>query len=347
VLVVAAVVVVFLWVVRGVLTSFVVAAVVAYAFNPLINTLTARTRLRRIWCVAFPYLVGWGVVVWALTRYIPILNLETQQLATSIGVLIPDLYQRYANNIQQFNLFGVTINVQQQVAEAAAGFADLTRTLGRQSVSFAGNLFDTVTQLFTFNVALFYLLLDGRRLAPFLRERVPAPYHAEVVALGRKMDSVLGRYLRAQLLLITIMAVASFVALTVLGVRFSVILAIMAGFLEIFPIIGPTAAITLVSAVALVQHDNQFGLPQLSFVIIVALVFFIMRQVEDYLVIPNIVGHVVQLHPLVILFALFCGGAVAGVLGMFLAVPLTGALRILAGYIYAKLVDREWLIASG
>jgi predicted PurR-regulated permease PerM len=338
-LVMATTVVVFLAAVRGVLTPFVVAAVVAYASNPIINWLVARTRLKRIWCVVLPYLLGWGLVILALTRYIPILNEETQQLANSITVLIPDLYQRYANNMQQFNLFGVTINVQQQVAAAAAGFADLTRSLGRQTVSFAGGLLDTVTQLFTFNIALFYLLLDGRRLAPFLRDRLPVHYRGEVLGLSLKVDNVLGRYLRAQLLLISIMAVASFIALTILDVRFSVVLALAAGFLEIFPIIGPTAAISLVSLVALVQHDNRFGLPQVSFVIIVALVFFIMRQIEDYLVIPNIVGHVVQLHPVVILFALFCGGAIAGVLGMFLAVPLTGALRILIGYLYRKLVD--------
>ncbi len=150
---------------------------------------------------------------------------------------------------------------------------------------------------------------------------------------------MLGRYLRAQLLLIAIMAVASFIALTVLGVRFSVLLALVAGFLEIFPIIGPTAAISLVSLVALVQHDNHFGLDQLGFVIVVALTFFIMRQIEDYLVIPNIIGHVVSLHPVVILFVLFCGSAVGGLLGMFLAVPLTGALKIVVGYLYGKMIE--------
>jgi predicted PurR-regulated permease PerM len=337
--VVAGAAVLFLLVVRGVLTPFVWAIVVAYALSPLVDWLVVRTGARRIVCVALPYLLGWGLLVWALTSYIPILNAETQQLATNISVLLPELYQRYANNMQQLTLFGVTINVQQQVADAAAGFAEATRTLGRQSVSFAGSVLDTITQLFTFNIALFYLLLDGRRLGPFVEQRLPPPYHAELVTLGRRVDTVLGRYLRAQLLLISIMACASFVALTILDVRFSVLLALVAGFMEIFPIIGPTAAITLVSVVAFVQHDNRFGLPQVSFVIIVALIFFIMRQLEDYLVIPNIVGHVVQLHPVVILFALFCGASVAGVLGMFLAVPLTGALKILLGYLHDKVVE--------
>lgn len=329
----------FLFAARSVLQPFIGAAVVAYAFSPLVDWLVSRTRLRRVWCVALPYLLGWGLVVWAISGYVPILNLETRQLATSVGQLIPDLYQRYANNVQQFNIFGVTINVQQQVADAAASFADATRNLGRQTVAFAGGALDTITQLFTFNIALFYLLLDGHRLGAFVEERLPPRYRAELVALGGQVDFVLGRYLRAQLLLIAIMAVASFIALTVLGVRFSVLLALVAGFLEIFPIIGPTAAISLVSLVALVQHDNHFGLDQLGFVIVVALTFFIMRQIEDYLVIPNIIGHVVNLHPVVILFVLFCGSAVGGLLGMFLAVPLTGALKIVVGYLYGKMIE--------
>ncbi len=330
-------VVAFLLVVRDVLLPFVSALVVAYAFSPLVDWLMTRTGLRRIWCVALPYLFGWGLFAWALITYIPILNIETQQLATSIGTLIPDLYQRYTNNLQQFNIFGITINVQQQVADAATGFADATRVLGRQSVSFLGGFLGTVTTAFTFNIALFYLLLDGHRLAPYVDERLPAPYHAELKALGIRINSVLGRYLRAQLVLIAIMAVASFIVLTVLGVRFAVILALVAGFLEIFPIIGPAAAITLVSVVALIQNENRLGLPQVSFVIVVALILFILRQIEDYVVIPNIVGHVVQLHPVVILFALFCGSSIAGVLGMFLAVPLTGALKIVVSYLYEKL----------
>jgi predicted PurR-regulated permease PerM len=64
-----------------------------------------------------------------------------------------------------------------------------------------------------------------------------------------------------------------------------------------------------------------------------------MRQLEDYLVIPNVVGHAVKLHPVVILFALLCGATIGGILGMFLAVPVTGALKVLGSYAYDRLVE--------
>ncbi|GAC1438730.1 MAG: AI-2E family transporter [Chloroflexota bacterium] len=336
---VVAALLVFLLSVRSVLTPFATAVVVAYAFNPLVDWLVVRARLRRVWCVALPFLLGWGLLVWALVHYIPILNRETEQLATSISTVFPDLYQRFTNSVAQISVFGITINIQQQLTDAAAGFAEFTRSLGRQAVPFAGGFLDTLTQVFTFNIALFYLLLDGHRLGSFLGTRLPPHYHAELTGLAGRVDAVLGRYLRAQLLLIAIMAIASFIVLTVLGVRFAVPLALLAGFLEIFPIIGPTAAISLVSLVSFLQYENRFGLQQVTFALVVALIFFIMRQLEDYLVIPNIVGHVVNLHPVVILFVLFCGGHLAGILGMFLAVPITGALRIVLAYLYGKLLE--------
>ena len=68
-----------------------------------------------------------------------------------------------------------------------------------------------------------------------------------------------------------------------------------------------------------------------------ALIFFILRQIEDYAVIPNVVGHAVNLHPALILFAVAVGATFGGALGLFLAVPLTGALKVLGSYLYQKL----------
>ncbi len=149
------------------------------------------------------------------------------------------------------------------------------------------------------------------------------------------MNYVLRQYMQAQLILIAIMGTASFVVLTIMNVRFAIALAPIVGLLEIFPIIGPFAAITMVTVMALFSTP-PFGLSTTASAIIVCLIFFIMRQIEDYAVIPNIVGHAVKLHPALILFAVASGTTLGGPLGLFLAVPVTGALRVLAAHIYQK-----------
>jgi predicted PurR-regulated permease PerM len=197
---------------------------------------------------------------------------------------------------------------------------------------------ESLLRFLTFLISTTYLLLDGPRLRHWLGERIPPRQRDEVRALGTRVDAVLSEYLRAEVILVAIMSIASLIALTVLGVRFAVILAPLVGFLEIFPIIGPIFAIAMVTLMALVSPPN-FGLSHASYAVIVALVFFIMRQLEDYLVIPNVVGHAVKLHPVVILFALLCGATIGGILGMFLAVPVTGALKVLGSYAYDRLVE--------
>jgi len=202
----------------------------------------------------------------------------------------------------------------------------------------ASNAIGTLLRVFSFAIATFYLLLDAPRLGRWLTSRVPERYRDETVMVVNRVNGVLSDFLRAEAILILIMGVASFVALSILGVRFAVLLAPVVGFLEIFPIIGPFFAITMVTVVALVGPPG-FGLSRVGFAVVVALVFFVMRQLEDYLVIPRVLGHAVKLHPVVILFALLCGASIGGILGMFLAVPVTGAVRVLGGYVYDRLVE--------
>ncbi|HWE60089.1 MAG TPA: AI-2E family transporter, partial [Chloroflexota bacterium] len=179
-------------------------------------------------------------------------------------------------------------------------------------------------------------LLDAPRIGAYFARAIPARHRDEVLVVAREVDDCLTQYLRAEALLILIMGTVSFIVLTIFGVRFAIILAPIVGILEIFPIIGPFAAITLVTLVAIFSPPN-FGLTHTSFALVVALVFFILRQIEDYAVIPNVVGHAVQLHPALILFAVAVGASIGGALGLFVAVPVTGALKVLGTYLYQKL----------
>jgi predicted PurR-regulated permease PerM len=193
-----------------------------------------------------------------------------------------------------------------------------------------------IAQFLLFLIVTFYLSVDAPNIGAKLAAIIPNRYRAEILEVGKQMDHVLSQYLRAQLILIALMSVASFIVLSLMGVRFALILAPIVGVLEIFPVIGPFAAITGVTLIALLSPPN-YGLSHTGSALIVALAFFILRQVEDYAVIPNVIGHAVRLHPVLILFAVTAGATIGGALGLFLAVPITGALRVLAIYLYRKM----------
>jgi hypothetical protein len=166
-------------------------------------------------------------------------------------------------------------------------------------------------------------------------------YRNETRNLVLRVDTVLGAYIKGQFLLIGIMSVASFVVLEILQVHYSVALAIMVGVLELIPFVGPYLAIGICSAVAFFQDTHAFGLPPVVVVIILIVALFILRQLEDYVVIPNVIGRIVELPPLLVIFSVVAGAALLGPMGLLLAVPVVATLKIIVGYLYYKIVDAD------
>ena len=138
-------------------------------------------------------------------------------------------------------------------------------------------------------------------------------------------------------MLIVIMSVTTFIGLSIIGIPFAVILAIATGFLELIPVFGPIIAATPPIIIALFTSNN-FGWPGWVAALVVAGMYTVLRQLEDYLVIPNVVGRVVRVHPLVALFAIFAGLQIWGVTGMVVALPVAGVARVLLGYAYRRTV---------
>lgn len=327
----------FLFAVHTVLRPFIWAAVACYILSPVVATVQRRFKLRHGVSVGIVLLVLLGLAGWGTVAAIPVLRSDVSSLSDSLTSL-NSVLTAYLPNQGTPSILGIPIQVTDLVRTAQVTITDLPHMVLRGGFSVASTAINTLLRFLTFLIATFYLLLDAPRLGVWLTRRLPPSSREETIDLARRVNAVWSEYLRAEVILILIMSTASLIALTLLGVHFALLLAPIVGFLEIFPIIGPFFAIALVSLVALIGPAN-YGLSHAGYTLLVALVFFVMRQFEDYLVIPNVVGHAVKLHPVVILFALLCGATIGGILGMFLAVPVTGALKVLGGYAYDRLVE--------
>ncbi len=175
---------------------------------------------------------------------------------------------------------------------------------------------------------------------------VPAPYRAEMRELGRSIDRVLGAYIRSQVILIVLMSVLTYIPLSLLGVKYALVLAIATGFLEVIPFVGPYTAAGSAMLVSLVQATTPWGWPNWLLAVVVGIIYLVLRQGEDHLIIPNLVGHIVKLHPIFVIFAILAGGHLGGALGLLIAVPLAATFRIILAYLYAKLVDSPMPVAE-
>jgi predicted PurR-regulated permease PerM len=135
------------------------------------------------------------------------------------------------------------------------------------------------------------------------------------------------------------MSAASFVGLEVLRVPGAVPIALATGALELLPLVGPFTAGALAVSVAYLNGTNPFGWSQVTYGIAVAVMYLLFREIEDYVVVPRVLGKAVKLHPLIVLFALVSGGLIAGLFGLLIAVPIAASLKIVGAYLYDKMVN--------
>jgi len=189
-----------------------------------------------------------------------------------------------------------------------------------------------------FIITFYFLLESGKYFATFSK-LLPAKIRPEIVGLAERINSTLGAYIRAQVVLIIIMSSASFIVLSVLKIKYALILSLATGILEVIPIIGPICATTIVTTVALFQTATPFGISHVLLALLVIGSYFVLRQMEDYFIIPNIASRFVHVHPVIGIFALIVGGSIGGVLGLFLAIPTAAIIKVLLGYLYQKLTE--------
>ena len=185
----------------------------------------------------------------------------------------------------------------------------------------AQTTFNLLLKIVIWFFATFYLLLNGRRSVEYLYRFVPDDRVAQARRMAGRIHIVLGRYMRGQLYLILIMSVASYIALSIFKVPYALPIAIGTGILEIIPFVGPIIAGTLASLVAL----STQGVGTMIGIIIT---YFVLREIEDQIIIPQVIGRVVHLDPVVTIFVVLAGEKVAGIIGVLMAVPLAAVVRV-------------------
>jgi predicted PurR-regulated permease PerM len=198
---------------------------------------------------------------------------------------------------------------------------------------------ESVLLFVTYLIVTFYLLLQADQIMEWVYGLVPAPYRAEIRGLGQQIDFVLGSYVRGTLLLIPIMSVLTYIALSILEIRYALVIAIASGILEIIPLIGPWSAASIAMAMALFQPTAPFGWENWVLALVVGGTYFVLRMFEDNFIIPHVVGHAVHLHPVLVLFAILAGGAIGGAFGLLVSIPVVAVVRLLLRYLYRKLID--------
>ena len=323
---------VFLFAERALLTPIVLGAIFAYLFNPIVNFFSEKIKLPRSLAVVIIYLILVSIVVAAATVLTRQFLAESDDIRNYITAFAASA-QKQIHTLPDF------------VRPTASDFIDaITKSKAVGSVSFLPFFPKAISRIVSFLIFVFsgyYFLKEGASMIEKGLTYIPAGYKVDIEILLRKINSVLGGYLRGQVFLVFLMAGATFISLSILGVRFALLIAIFSGFAEIVPVVGPIIAGALATLVVFITGTVNFGLSSIAGAGVVIAIYFILRHAEDYFVIPHVMGKITKLPPFVIFLSVIAGGHLWGIMGLILAVPIAAIIRILLEFFVDQTVEEE------
>ncbi len=310
------VVVYFLWNVRTIILWVVIAAVLATALEPAAQWLT-RHRVRRAFAAIIVSALAIAVVVGVLAVVITPLVLQSRQLVESI----PNVLRDVTKPDSPLGFLETRYHIVERVAHPKA--SDLRFLLGaRQSLTHAvTTTLSIVAAVLSVFVIMVLLLVEGPRTWAGFLALLGEDQRERVAVLGGRMQRAVGGYVRGNFLISLIAGSAAWVAMRILDVPHPAPLAVMVGILDIVPLIGATIGAVLCVIVALSQG---------WVIALILLVFFLVyQQVENNVLQPVVYSKTVALSPLTVLVASLAGAAIAGIVGVLIAIPLASAVYIL------------------
>lgn len=313
----------FVWGARQTLVAFLFAIFFAYLLDPLV-LLVGRTRIARgsrARAILVVYLLLGGAIGLVVYFAGPKLLHEGRSLATQFPALLEKVTSgQIAHQIGTRH--GWSWVTQERVQHFLAEHQDTILRWARDLGSRAAELATNAIWLLLIPILAVFFLRDGQQFANSIIETVNRRSQKQLLrGIFEDLDDMLASYIRAQLILAAISGVVYSVVLAAASVPYAFVLGAVGGMLEFIPMAGPfIAAVLIVGVSFLSAYSHVFWL-----------VVFLgcWRLLQDYVNAPRIMGHRVELHPLAALFAVLVGGEIAGIVGVYLSIPIVATLRIL------------------
>jgi predicted PurR-regulated permease PerM len=304
-----------------VLITFLFAIFFAYLLEAPVGRLQGWLRGSRNGAITVVYLILVAGLVLVLDLAAPPVIQEGQTLVRQV----PQLAQKIAEGQitrQVANAHGWSEATQERIQSYLMEHRGEIISASQELVLRAAQTLQNVWWLFLVPILAIFFLKDGREFGQRVIDSVENPRNRQIVAATlRQMNSMLGDFLRAQLLLSALAMVVITGVIWLLRVPYALALGPAAGALEFVPVVGPVLGGLLIIGVAFLAGYHHL--------LIVFIFLLIWRGLQDYVNSPRILGDKLKLHPLAVLFGVLAGGEVAGVIGVFLSIPVLATARIL------------------
>lgn len=328
-----------IWRFSVVLAPLIVAVIIAYLLNPLVNWLTQRTSLKRDMASAIVYIIFLLVLILIPSVGTPILVRQIQQLDIDVQEIVGQ-----ANETLNIEIFMPGFNID------LGSFTGLAASSLDGAATLAANLAVSIAEGFVWTIFIFvvgyYFLKDANKFTDWVDSWIPPAYLQEFKQLRRSLDFVWKSYFFGQVILALIVGIVIGTSTAILGIRSAVLLGIVAAILELIPNWGYGLSGAIGVLFAYFQGSTWIPLPYWAFVLLVGGFYFVMWQIDTNYLVPRIIGNRLNLSPAIVIVGIIAGASVGGALGLLLAAPTIASVRVLGSYIYRRLLDLEPYVLS-
>lgn len=313
-----------------ILPPLVVAGILYYLIDPLIDWLEAKFNIPRVWSISIVFILIFGLLIWTVVTLIPIIQSQISSLIHNIPSYWRDLQgmlNELSHNprLQKLHLtqnFSTT-KINHSLAQSWDGvlgsaFNNLTSAVGIVS--------NVVMILLTAPFVLFFMLKDDRQIKPLVLKYVPDRLKASIGVTLTEINGALSSYIRGQLTVAFWVAVMFAVGYLIAQVPYALLLGITAGFLNLIPYVG--SALGLIPAIILALINGH------GMIWSVIIVFAIEQTIETRVVSPLVVGNKMNMHPVTTIFVLLVSGGMFGLAGVIFGIPIFAILKIICSRIF-------------
>ena len=318
----------FVWLFNDILLPFVLGIAIAYLLNPTVQML-GRAGVNRQ-AATLVILAGFFfVMLVVLALIVPLLYRELVEFNDDLPGMIDKLQlwiEPYQKHIQGFlgqnNEDALALLKQNTKGALGAGTAVLSglKTGGAAVTSF-------VTVLIVAPIVAFFMMRECPKIIRWCKDLLPRQHMDTILDLFKKIDVKLSGFVRGQITVAVLLAVIYAIALSLAGLKYGFLIGILSGLFSIIPMVGSTLGLLVSVVVAYLQTGD------IMYVALIGGIFITGQIVEGNFLTPKLVGDSVGLHPLWIFFALMAGGALFGIVGMLIAVPVAAVFSVIFAFL--------------
>src|SRR5208282_4341758 len=298
-----------LYLARGAFFVLLLSLFFAYLLEPAVTLVQRHSRLgrgNRTWAIAQVYLIGTLVLGSIGYAFGPHVAAQMKSLKADVPEILGARH-------------GLTGPQRKWIQDWLARHRDLIGRIFESGAASAGYVAASAIRLCAIPILAIFLLRDGRQMADDMIKALESRGRTLVARILRRVDTMLAKYIRAQLALAGLSFVFYSISLLALGFPYAIALGLLGGVLEFLPVVGWIASAATMLTIGFLSHSQWIWMAGLVIV---------WRLLQDYVNSPRIMGDTLELQPLTVVFALMVGGQVGGLAGVYLSVPAVAVLRI-------------------